>query len=125
MTPRAHALTHEGAARTIARLSVEFAEDPRVEFRYFANSAAAGLRPGGIELTANPTMRQIDSGAAETVPVVSTDIPKGLSFAEIQSMSQVDLGDYLERIAVTAVSQCRSNKNLFLKRYPRLDFRRR
>ena len=123
MTPKAYSLTHQGAAETVARLAVEFAGHPQIGFRYFANSTAAGLRSGGIELTAQTKTFCVDLIANENVPVTSNDMPAGLSIAELQNLTEADLGDYLDRIAIAAVAQCRSNKDLFLRRYPRLDFR--
>jgi hypothetical protein len=123
VTPKAHSLTHQGAAETVARLAMEFANHPQVAFQYFANSTAAGLRPGGIELAAQTTMRPVDRVANENVPGASNDMPAGLSIGELQNLTEGDLGDYLDRIAIAAVAECRSNKDLFLKRHPRLDFR--
>jgi len=123
VTPKAHALTHDGAAKTVARLAVEFDGNVQVAFRYFANSTAAGLQPGGIELTAKSREAHIDSTVGENVPLVPSDMPAQLSVAEIETLGQLDLGKYLNRIAIAAVAQCSSNKDRFLKRYPRLDFR--
>lgn len=42
--PKAHSLTHQGAAETVARLALEFASHSQVAFRYFANSASSSAR---------------------------------------------------------------------------------
>jgi DNA topoisomerase III/RecQ family ATP-dependent DNA helicase len=43
--------THAGAADTVRRLAAEYANDPRVAFRYIDNSAATGASPGTVDLT--------------------------------------------------------------------------
>ena len=50
VTVAAHAATHGGAAKTIAQLTLEFGEDPRVAFAYFASATATGFRTGTIDL---------------------------------------------------------------------------
>jgi hypothetical protein len=47
VTTQAHVSTHERAAKTVAQLTADFSDNPQVEFRYFENSTANGLHPGG------------------------------------------------------------------------------
>jgi hypothetical protein len=52
-------------------------------------------------------------------------MPPKLSLGQTAKLSREELRDYVDRIAVAAVDQCRENQDLFLGRYPRLDFRNR
>jgi hypothetical protein len=106
ITTHVHLSTHEGAAATIARLTAEFSKNPSVSFRRLDNSTALGLRP-------------VDRAHTETAA------PPKLAGEQLAALSPEDLADYVQRIAVAAVNQCRENKQLFLRQYPRLDFRGR
>ena len=126
VTAQAHASTHEGAAKTVARLTADFSGNPQVGFRYFENSTADGLRPGGLELTrrAEHTDRE-ESALRKMMPSGLTAMSPRLAQEPLARLSWAELMDYVHGIATTAVRQCRENKSLFLKRYPRLDFRNR
>jgi hypothetical protein len=126
VSTQAHVSTHEGSAKTVARLTADFADNPQVEFRYFENSTANGLQPGRLELTRKAGHTSLEEGALQNVvPSTAARMPPKLAQEELASLSPDELADYVCRIAVAAVGQCRENKHRFLRQYPRLDFRNR
>jgi hypothetical protein len=126
LTTQVHASTHEGAAKTVERLTRDFSNNPQVEFRFFENSTAHGLQVGGLELTREGERTRVAGGALKKMmPSTPTAMPPRLPWEQLARLSGKGLTDYVHRIAVAAVNQCRENKDLFLRRYPRLDFRKR
>ena len=126
LTTQVHASTHEGAAKTVEQLTRDFFNNPQVEFRFFENSTADGLQVGGLELTRKGERTSVAGDASKKImPSTPTAMPPRLPREQLARLSREELADYVYRIAVAAVDQCRTNKNLFLKQYPRLDFRNR
>ena len=126
LTPQVHASTHAGAAKTIQQLTRDFSNNPQVEFRFFENSTAHGLQVGGVELTRKGERTSVAGDALKKImPSTSTAMPPRLPREHLARLSREGLTDYVYRIAVAAVDQCRENKDLFLRQYPRLDFRKR
>jgi hypothetical protein len=82
--------------------------------------------PGGLELTRKAEHTSLEKGALQNdVAGTPTAMPPKLAQDGLASLSREELTDYVYRIAVAAVGQCRENKGHFLKQYPRLDFRNR
>ena len=126
VTSQAHVSTHGGAAKTVAWLTAEFSDNPQVEFRYFENSTANGLQAGGIELTRKGERPSVEGIAPKSMlPNTQIAMPPRLPREQLAKLSLWEVTNYVYRIAVAAVGQCRENKDLFLKLYPRLDFRNR
>jgi hypothetical protein len=126
LTTEMHASTHAGAARTVEQLTREFSNNPQVEFRFFENSTAHGLQVGGLELTRKGDRTSVAGDALKKImPSAATAMPPRLLREHLARLSREELTDHVYRIAVAAVDQCRENKDLFLRQYPRLDFRKR
>jgi len=126
LTPEVHTSTHEGAAKTVEQLTRDFSNSPQVEFSFFENSTAHGLQVGGLELTRKGERTSIAVAALKKMmPSTPTAMPPRLPREQLGRMSREGLTDYVYRIAMAAVDQCRENKDLFLRQYPRLDFRKR
>jgi hypothetical protein len=121
-----HASTHEGAAKAVEQLTRDFSSNPRVKFGFFENSTAHGLQVRGLELTRKRERTSVAGNAFEKMlPITPTAMPPRLPREQLARLSRQELADYVYRIAVAAVNQCRENKDVFLRQYPRLDFRKR
>ena len=126
LTTQVHASTHEGAAKTLEQLTRDFSNNPQVEFRFFENSTAHGLQVGGLELTRKGERTRVAGDALQKImPSTPTAMPAKLPREHLARLSRERLTDYVYLIAMAAVDQCKENKDLFLRQYPRLDFRKR
>jgi hypothetical protein len=126
LTTQVHASTHAGAAQTVEQLTRDFSNNPQVEFTFFENSTAHGLQVGGLELTRKGERTSVAEDALKKImPSTPTAMPARLPREHLAILSREGLTDYVYRIAVAAVDQCRENKDQFLRQYPRLDFRKR